>query len=38
MAVGNDSMLTHMIFGTDVAVECFAGNLYNQGCLVVIHR
>jgi len=38
IAVGNHSMLTHMVFGTDVAIECFARNLYNQGCLGVIHR
>ena len=38
IAVGNHSMLTHMIFGTDIAIECFARNLYNQGCLGVIHR
>jgi hypothetical protein len=38
LAVGNHSMLTHMIFGADVSIECFARNLYNQGCLGVIHR
>jgi hypothetical protein len=38
ISVGNHSMLTHMVFGTDIVIECFARNLYNQGCLGVIHR
>jgi hypothetical protein len=38
IAVGNHSMFIHMIFGADVCIECFARNLYNQGCLGVIHR
>lgn len=38
IAVGNRSMLTHMVFGADIAIECFARNLYNQGCMGVIHR
>ena len=38
VAVGNHSMFVHMIFGADVCMECFARNLYNQGCLGVIHR
>ena len=38
IAVGNHSMFVHMIFGADICVECFARNLYNQGCLGVIHR
>jgi hypothetical protein len=38
VAVGNHSMFTHMIFGADICIECFARNLYNQGCLGVIHR
>jgi hypothetical protein len=38
MAVGNRSMFTHMIYGVDVSIECFARNLFNQGCLGVIHR
>jgi hypothetical protein len=37
-AVGNRSMLTHMVFGTDISIECFARNLYNQGCMGVVHR
>jgi len=31
-------MFIHMIFGADVSIECFARNLYNQGCLGVIHK
>lgn len=38
IAVGNHSMFVHMIFGADICMECFARNLYNQGCLGVIHR
>ncbi len=38
IAVGNHSMFVHMIFGADICIECFARNLYNQGCLGVIHR
>ena len=38
IAVGNHSMFVHMVFGADICVECFARNLYNQGCLGVIHR
>jgi len=38
VAVGNHSMFVHMIFGADICIECFARNLYNQGCLGVIHR
>lgn len=38
IAVGNHSMFVHMIFGADICLECFARNLYNQGCLGVIHR
>ena len=38
IAVGNRSMFPHMVSGTDVSVECFARNLYNQGCMGVIHR
>jgi hypothetical protein len=38
IAVGNRSMLTHMVFGADISIECFARNLYNQGCMGVIHR
>jgi hypothetical protein len=38
IAVGNHSMFVHMIFGADICLECFARNLYNQGCMGVIHR
>jgi hypothetical protein len=37
IAVGNHSMFVHMVFGADICIECFARNLYNQGCLGVIH-
>ncbi len=36
IAVGNRSMYMHMVFGADISIECFARNLYNQGCLAVI--
>ena len=35
LAVGNRSMFTHMVYGTDVSIECFARNLFNprvHGC------
>jgi len=38
IAVGNRSMFTHMVFGADISVECFARNLFNQGCMAVIQR
>jgi len=38
IAVGNRSMFMHTTTGTDIALECFARNLNNQGCLAVIHR
>ncbi len=38
IAVGNKSMFMHMVTGTDISVECFARNLYNQGTMAVIHR
>ena len=38
IAVGNRSMFMHMTTGCDIAYECFARNLYNQGCMAVIHR
>jgi len=38
IAVGNRSMFMHMVTGADIAVECFARNLYNQGTMAVIHR
>ncbi len=37
IAVGNRSMFMHMAFGADISIECFARNLYNQGCMAVIH-
>jgi hypothetical protein len=36
IAVGNRSMFTHMVFGTDISIECFARNLHNQGCMAVL--
>jgi hypothetical protein len=38
IAVGNRSMFMHTVPGADIAIECFARNLYNQGCLAVVHR
>jgi hypothetical protein len=38
IAVGNRSMFMHTVTGADIAIECFARNLANQGCLGVIHR
>ena len=38
IAVGSRSMFVHMVFGADICLECFARNLYNQGCFGVIHR
>ncbi|HOW53600.1 MAG TPA: hypothetical protein PLR60_03005 [Syntrophorhabdaceae bacterium] len=38
VTVGNKSMFMHMVTGTDISVECFARNLYNQGTMAVIHR
>lgn len=38
IAVGNRSMFMHTTTGADICVECFARNLYNQGCLAVVHR
>lgn len=38
IAVGNRSMFMHMVTGADISVECFARNLFNQGCMAVIHR
>ncbi len=38
IAVGNRSMFTHMLYGADICVECFARNLYNHGVMAVIHR
>jgi hypothetical protein len=36
IAVGNRSMLMHMAFGVDISIECFARNLFNQGCMAVL--
>lgn len=36
IAVGNRSMFTHMVFGADISIECFARNLFNQGCITVV--
>ena len=36
IAVGNRSMFMHMVFGVDISIECFARNLFNQGCMAVI--
>jgi hypothetical protein len=36
IAVGNRSMFTHMVFGVDISIECFARNLNNQGCIAVL--
>lgn len=38
IAVGNKSMIVHMVAGTDIAIECFARNLHNQGTMAVVHR
>jgi hypothetical protein len=38
IAVGNRSMIMHMASGTDISIECFARNLFNQGTMAVIHR
>lgn len=38
IAVGNRSMFMHMVYGVDLSIECFARNLFNQGCLGVIHK
>lgn len=38
IAVGNRSMVTHMVAGADISIECFARNLYNHGTMAVIHR
>ncbi|MCD4718633.1 MAG: hypothetical protein K8S13_02070 [Desulfobacula sp.] len=38
IAVGNRSIFTHMVFGVDIGIECFARNLFNQGCMAVIHN
>ncbi len=38
ISVGNRSMFMHMATGTDISIECFARNLFNQGTMAVIHR
>jgi len=35
-AVGSRSMLTHVCAGTEIAVECFARSLYNQGVMAAV--
>ncbi|HWR41110.1 MAG TPA: hypothetical protein VN611_16590 [Patescibacteria group bacterium] len=37
IAVGNRSMFIHTLTGADIAIECFARNLNNQGCMGVVH-
>lgn len=36
IAVGNRSMFMHALTGADIAIECFARNLYNQGTMAAI--
>ncbi|MCK5099365.1 MAG: hypothetical protein KAR45_14750 [Desulfobacteraceae bacterium] len=36
IAVGNRSVFMHMAFGVDISIECFARNLFNQGCMAVL--
>jgi len=38
ISVGNRSMFMHVTTGCDVCCECFARNLYNQGCMAVMFR
>ncbi len=38
IAVGNRSMLMHMVPGADISLECFARNLFNQGTMAVVRR
>ncbi len=38
IAVGNKSMFMHMVTGTDISIECFSRNMYNQGTMAVVHR
>ncbi|MGI6488110.1 MAG: hypothetical protein GX964_00890 [Syntrophomonadaceae bacterium] len=38
IAVGNRSMLMHATSGADIALECFARNLYNHGTMAAILR
>lgn len=38
IAVGNRSMFMHVATGCDIACECFARNLYNQGIMAVIRK
>lgn len=38
IAVGNKSMFMHMVTGTDISVECFSRNMFNQGTMAVVHR
>ena len=36
ISVGNRSMFMHVTTGCDICCECFARNLYNQGCMAVM--
>jgi len=38
IAVGSRSMFPHTTTGADICIECFARNLYNQGCMAVINQ
>lgn len=38
ISVGNRSMFMHVTTGCDICCECFARNLYNQGCMAVMFR
>lgn len=35
-AVGARSMITHVVAGAEIAVECFARSLYNQGVMAAV--
>ncbi|QYZ79648.1 hypothetical protein E2N92_09500 [Methanofollis formosanus] len=35
-AVGSRSTMTHVYAGTDIAIECFARNLYNYGTMAAV--
>jgi hypothetical protein len=36
-AVGARAMMTHVVFGADIAIECFVRALYNHGVMAAIH-
>ncbi|HPS59392.1 MAG TPA: hypothetical protein PK514_14910 [Spirochaetota bacterium] len=38
IAVGNKSMFMHMVTGTDISIECFSRNMFNQGTMAVVHK